>query len=110
MSEDDSLRRVLREWQAPEPGAELDVRVRDAWRASRPGVWRRLWTSRVSVPVPVLAAVLLAVAALLIEFRGTPQAAPAPEARVVVTETTASGFVALPNGAARVVLAKDLEQ
>jgi hypothetical protein len=109
MNQHDSLRPVLREWQAPEPGAGCDARVRDAWRSTRPPVWRRVWTARVSVPVPVLAALVLAIAAWLIESRGTPPVS-APKARWVVTETTASGFVALPNGTARVVPAKDLEQ
>jgi hypothetical protein len=61
------------------------------------------------VPVPVLVAALVMVAAL-IQFRGAPPVAPAPKARLTAQEMTASGFIALPDGAARVVSAKDFEQ
>lgn len=109
MNEDESLRSVLREWNAPEPGAAVDAQIRDAWKAECRPVWRRIWTARISVPVP-LAVAALVLAAALIGFRGAPPVAPAPKARLVVQEATASGFIALPDGAARVVSAKDFEQ
>jgi hypothetical protein len=68
MSENDPLRSVLREWKAPEPSEALDERVRGAFRVLRaPSLWAWFLRARVSVPVPVLAAVvlLIAVACLL---------------------------------------------
>jgi hypothetical protein len=104
MSEMDPLRRVLREWQPPEPSAALDARVRTAFRAeSMPGAWRKFWMARVSIPVPVLAAAsILVVIAWVVGFRpGTPTAVQHPPG--VVTRLEATGFVPLPDGSARVV-------
>jgi hypothetical protein len=99
MSENDPLRAVLREWKAPEPSAGLDERVRAGFRtAQRPSPWARFWSARVSVPVPVLAAVVLLVAVVwLVEFRPAP---PAPRQPGVVTRLEATGFQAVPNGVA----------
>ena len=101
MSEFDPLRAVLREWQAPEPSAALDARVRAGFRVLvAPSPWARFWTARVSVPVPVLAAVALLLAvAWLVEFR---PAAPAVRAPGVVTRLEATGFRPLPDGIALV--------
>ena len=108
MKEDEQLRSVLREWQEPEPRAAVDAQVRDAWRAECRPPWRRIWSARISVPVPVAVAALLLVA-VLIQFRRAAPVAPAPQAHLSVQEMTASGFIALPDGAARVVSAKDFE-
>ena len=101
MSENDPLRAVLREWKAPEPSAELDERVRAGFRVLRsPSPWARFLSARVSVPVPVLAAVLLVVAVVwLVEFRPAP---PAPRQRGLVTRLEATGFQPVPNGVALV--------
>jgi hypothetical protein len=106
MSENDSLRALLREWKAPEPSEALDERVRAGFRTVRaPSPWARFWRARVSVPVPVLAAVALLVAvAYLVEFRPTP---PAPRQPGVVTRLEATGFQPVPNG---VALVEDVKQ
>jgi hypothetical protein len=109
MNEDEQLGSVLREWQAPEPGAAVDAQIRDAWRAECPPAWRRIWTARISVPVP-LAVAALVLAAALIQFRRATPVVPDPKARLIVPQQTASGFIALPDGAVRVVSAKDFEQ
>jgi hypothetical protein len=109
MSEIDPLRPVLREWEAPEPSAALDARVRAGFRAFQtPSPWGRFWTARVSVPVPVLAAVgLLLALAWVVEFR---PAAPSPRPPGVVTRLEATGFQPLPDGMARVVTVEDVKQ
>jgi hypothetical protein len=101
MSEMDPLRAVLREWEAPEPPAALDARVRAGFRAAvMPSAWGRIWSARVSVPVPVLAAAVLVLAvAWLVEFR---PAAPASHPPGVVTRLETTGFQPLPDGIARV--------
>jgi len=101
MSEMDRLRGVLREWKAPEPTEALDERVRAGFRAaSAPSPWARFWTARVSVPVPVLAAVAVLLAVVwLVEFR---PAAPVPRPPGVVTRLEATGFQPLPDGVALV--------
>ena len=112
MSEFDPLRRVLREWVSPEPSAALDARVRADFRAAQaPSPWRRIWTARVSVPVPVLAAVVLLLAvAWLVEIRpGMPQPT-VPRAPGVVTRLEASGFQPLPDGLAGVVPVEEVKQ
>jgi hypothetical protein len=105
MSEFDPLQKVLREWEAPEPSAALDARVRAGFRAARAHApWRRLWTARVSVPVPVLAAVLLLLAvAWAVELRPEMPRRPVPPAPGVVTRLEATGFQPLPDGVAQVV-------
>jgi hypothetical protein len=107
--EDDKLRAVLREWEAPEPKPEMDARVRAAWRASHPAAWKRIWTARVSMPVPVLAALLLIAAFLLAKF-GTPRRSTAEtpsQPGGYVTQLNAAGFQPVPNGEARVITVKE---
>jgi hypothetical protein len=100
MSENDRVRAVLREWQAPGPSAQLDERVRAGFRAGRPSLWERFWSARISVPIPVLAAVALVVA--LVWLAEKPPNAPAPRAPGVVTRLEATGFQPEPNGIALV--------
>jgi len=84
MNASDPLRDLLREWEAPEPSPELDARVRGRYRAAR------------RKPFPALAALLLILAALLLQFRSLPP-------HRLVTRLDATGFQPLPNGAIRVV-------
>jgi hypothetical protein len=103
MSENDPLRAMLEEWQAPEPTAALDERVRAGFRGVRsPCRGARFWSARVSVPVPLLAVVLLLVAVVwLVEF--PPAAPPVPVRQPgVVTRLAATGFQPEPNGVALV--------
>jgi hypothetical protein len=113
--EDDKLRAVLRAWEAPEPNPEMDARVRAAWRVSHPPgwrrMWKRIWTARVSVPVPVLAALLLVAAFLLVTFgaarRSTAEMPSGPGG--YVTHLNATGFQPVPNGEARVITVKEAQ-
>lgn len=115
MMENDPLDRVLREWQAPEPPAtvvsRMDARVLAAFRQMvRPSLWRRFLQARVSVPVPVLAMLLVIAAALLIQFRSGEPRAPLPQIRGYVTRIEAAGFQPLRNGAVRVVRREAVRQ
>jgi hypothetical protein len=108
VNERDALRSLLREWEAPEPSAALDARVREAYRAGRrPTLWARLWSFQVSIPVPVLAAaVLLIVAGLWLERWSVPPQRPAPVAPAAgeyMTRLEAAGFQPLPDGEVRVI-------
>jgi len=108
--DDDKLRAVLREWEAPEPSLEMDARVRAAWRASHPGLWKRIWMARVSVPVPVLAMLLLIAAFLLVKFGVARSAPKAPsEAGGYVTRLNTSGFQPVPNGEARIITVNEAQ-
>jgi hypothetical protein len=111
MKENDPLNPLLREWEAPEPSRGLDARVGAAYRAMhRPSLWRRISTTRVTIPVPVFAALLVLAAVLWLQFRSGPTApAPPPTATVspadggYLSRLETSGFQPLPDGAARVV-------
>jgi hypothetical protein len=114
MTEKDPLNALLRKSKSPDPGPEFDDRVLDSYRAAFPirerplPVWRRLWSARVSVPLPFLLAGVAVLAALLLWFRPEPApSAPTQDRANVVTRLNATGFVPLPNGAARVVSFKE---
>ena len=109
MKENDPLNSVLREWEAPEPPSALDARVRAAYRAAhQPSLWLRMWTFRVTMPVPVLAALLLVAAVAFLQFRSRPPA-PRPATTVpmpdggYMTRIETAGFKPLPDGAVRVI-------
>jgi hypothetical protein len=107
MNEKDPLRALLQEWEAPEPSAALDVRVRAAYRAGRrPTLWERLWSFRVSIPVPVLAAAVMILLGLWIDRRPVPPPRPAPVppgAGAYMTRLEAAGFQPLPDGEIRII-------
>jgi hypothetical protein len=109
--EDDQLRAVLREWEAPEPNSSMDARVRAVWRASHPPAWKRIWLARVSVPAPVLAVLLLVVAFLLVKFgvaRHSTAETPSGNGSYV-TQLNATGFQPVANGEARVITLKEVQ-
>lgn len=106
MSEEERLRSLLREWQASEPSAALDERVRGKFREVHPRWCRRLLTMRVSVPVPVMAAVMLVVAVLWFGLRASPPAVVAP-AHSYANKVESAGFQPLPRGDARVIEVKE---
>jgi hypothetical protein len=123
MTEHDPLHALLREWKAPEPTPELDTRIAAAYReavgqdavgreaVARPPILRRFWRARVSLPAPVLAVGVLAVLALFLWFRVASPPPPAlPATSDLVTHLDATGFQALPDGAARVISVKDLKK
>jgi hypothetical protein len=104
MNEHDPLRPLLHEWQAPEPSPALDARVRAAYRAGQQAPWwLRIWSFRVSIPIPVLAAALLLIAASVwIERRSTPPVRPAAPSGYI-TRLESAGFQPLPDGDVRVI-------
>lgn len=118
MTENDPLRALLREWKSPEPAPELDARVAAAYRdavgreaARRPPMLRRFWQARVSVPAPVFAVGVLLPLAVFFWFRAASPPPPAlPATSDVVTHLDATGFQALPDGAARVISVKELRK
>jgi hypothetical protein len=108
--EDDKLRAVLREWEAPAPSPAMDARVRAAWRGAHRPAWKSIWTARVSIPVPVLAALLLVAAFLLMKFSVARPTEVAPShTGGFVTQGDASGFQPVPNGEARVITVKEAQ-
>jgi hypothetical protein len=112
MKEPDFLNSVLREWEAPQPPSAMDARVRAAYReVHHPSLWRRIWSARVTIPVPVLAAVLLLLAPVLwLKFRARPPAPAEPANVGYVTRLEAAGFKPLPDGATRVIRAGEVKQ
>ena len=111
MREQDPLQSLLRDWDAPEPPPAMDARIRAAYRAVYPpSPWRLFWHARVSLPAPALAALLLIVIALFLEFRPVPAPASLEADRGYVTRLDATGFQPLPNGAARVVAVERVQQ
>lgn len=112
MKEEDRLRSVLREWEAPEPSPGLDARVRAAYRAARRTPWwERIWAFRVSIPVPVLAAALLLLAAgFWLQWRSAPPARPAAASPGYLTRLESAGFQPLPDGEVRVIRKKGVRQ
>ncbi|HEY1495199.1 MAG TPA: hypothetical protein VGF49_11690 [Candidatus Solibacter sp.] len=107
MNEEDSLRSLLQEWEAPEPSAALDARVRAVYHARRSAFWKQLWSFRVSVPAPgLVAAVLMIVVGLWIDRRSVPPqpaTPPAPAAGGYMTRLETAGFQPLPDGEIRVI-------
>jgi hypothetical protein len=63
---DEPLRKILQGWSIGSPGPGLEARLRNSFR-ERPGrtVWGRFFASTVRVPVPLLAALVLACAIFL---------------------------------------------
>jgi anti-sigma factor RsiW len=109
MMENDPLRSVLQEWEAPEVPPSLDAKVRAAFRERSPASpWWLFWRARVSVPVPVLAGLLLIAMALILKLRPLPQAS--AEHGLAITQVDAKGFVPVPDGAVRVVPAGGIQQ
>jgi anti-sigma-K factor RskA len=115
VNEHDSLSSLLREWEAPKPSAGMDARIRAAYRARRrPSLWRRFWTWRASIPVPVLAALVLVVVSLWIYFRpSSPAVRPgtaAPGGEAYMSRIESAGFRPLPDGAVRIIRSRGEKQ
>lgn len=105
--DENRLQELLREWKAPDPNAALDERVRARFRQLNPSFWRRIWTMRISIPVPAMAAILLLAAAVLwLGPRPSPPHAAAP-VRDYGNKVQSAGFEPLPDGAARVIEMKE---
>jgi hypothetical protein len=116
MNEPDPLHALLREWKSPEPAAEFDQKVVDAYRTvlpvagHRPPAWRRFWDAKISVPAPLLLAAMAVIALLIFRFQPSSTPAPSPGAARVVTQVNAIGFEPLPNGEARIVPARETRE
>jgi hypothetical protein len=112
MNEHDPLNTLLREWEAPEPPPSLDARMRAAYReVVKPSPWQRLWSIRISIPVPVLAAVLLVVAlGVWLQSRSGPPVPSQPASPGYVTRLESAGFQPLPDGATRVIRLGEVKQ
>ena len=82
MKEDDPLDSLLREWNAPEPGEELDQRMISAYRSAvRPPARQGFWKMRVSIPLAALVPAALGILALFFWLglsSNMPGHAPAP--------------------------------
>jgi hypothetical protein len=101
MKENDPLNSVLREWDAPKPPPAMDARVLAAYRAGyrpghRPSPWWRFCPARVSIPVPVLAALVVILTAFWFQFRVQPPVVQpgrvAPPGEGYLTRMEAAGF------------------
>jgi hypothetical protein len=100
-ADDPRLKGLLREWQVPDAPRSLDERVLLGRR--RPW-WRRLATSRITVPLPIAAAlcvVLVWLAALAVRDRG--RALPAP-----ATTEDLGGFQPVSSVSVRIERSRDV--
>jgi hypothetical protein len=109
--EDDELQALLRtQWKAPEPNIAMDWRIISAYKSVRPpSAWARFWMVRISVPAPVLIAVIVAIIGLFVWIRpgANPVMAPLP---TLTTRVNAIGFEPLPDGEVRVVKASEVRK
>ncbi len=107
---DDRLDDLLGEWSAPEPPAQLDTRITAAFHARRkPSLWRRAWSLRITIPAPVFAALVVLIGiAVWWQRRSTTAPTPAPHNDAgYFTRVEAAGYQPLPDGAVRVIRARD---
>jgi len=102
MIDEDPLRPLLREWQAPEPADAMDRRIRAAWRVAQAQRRRPRGLGY------MLTTAALVAAALLIVLRPLPRVVP-PQSGYV-TRLGAAGFQPLPDGATRVVPVREVQQ
>src|SRR5260370_18626879 len=97
----------------------MDTRVLAAYRAGyrpghRPSPWRRFCPARVSIPVPVLAALVVILTAFWFQFRVQPPVVQpgrvAPPGEGYLTRMEAAGFQPLPDGGIRVIRSGGVKQ
>lgn len=112
MREPEPFSALLQEWKSPEPSPELDRRIVAAYRNALPcpPILRRFLQARVSIPVPAFAVGVLVAVLMFLWFRGSSPPQPLPATSNLVTHLDATGFQALPNGAARLVPVKELRK
>jgi len=106
-NQEDPLRSLLHEWEAPPPPVGLETRVRARFRAWRRPTWfGRLWSFRISIPAPLLAAALLLLAVGFWLVRRTAPLQPpaiASPAGEYMTRLETAGFQPLPDGEVRII-------
>jgi len=91
MDRDEELRKVLREWKAPSPGAGLDARVWKSMERARPPVHRaKRWLA--------IAAGIVFVGGLSMHLMQGPPAHQKPRVVSLKAITNAAGFEPLPDG------------
>jgi len=90
IEQDDELRKLLRQWEAPQAGPALDARVRTAFRKSR--------SSRIRKWLPVAAALLLAGGSATFWMGGSHNVS-------IETRTSVTGFRPLAEGSITVIKA-----
>jgi hypothetical protein len=115
MIEHDPFNKLLQEWQAPDLPPYLEERIAGVCRTEvpstdrRPPYYRRWWTARVRIPVPLMGLAILLVA-MLFWFRSKSAPSLPPDPAGVVTRVNATEFEPLPNGEARLVPVKETHQ
>lgn len=62
---DEELENIMREWRAPQAPAQIEARV----FAARSQWWRWLLTGSISIPVPALAAIAIALGIIFFSLR-----------------------------------------
>lgn len=77
------LKELLRQWESPKPGKNLDVRVMSSWRKSKPGPRLRTW---------------LGVAAGILLLLGLAQSVMTPRTTRLATTMDVHGFRPVPDG------------
>jgi hypothetical protein len=92
MERDDELRKLLRRWEAPEPGGKLDERVWNTVGRARPAR-RRVW-------LPIAAGVILAAVSAKLWM-------PAAHSGNIETRVDATGFRPVADGVITVVNAEE---
>lgn len=88
---DEELRKVLREWKAPDPSTRLDARVWKSVEGARPPVrWAKRW-------LPIAAGIVV-VTGLSMHLMSGPRAHEKPRVVSLKAITNAAGFEPLPEG------------
>ena len=59
MEHDPDLHPIIRRWTPPPAAPDLDARMMARFAARRPALWRRRVEFRLSIPIPLLAALVL---------------------------------------------------
>lgn len=109
--QEDPLSPLLREWQAPDPPPGMDAKMLAAFRrrtTRNSNWWAALWSARISIPVPVLAGLLIVLFAAANWLRRP--AAPVPVPDSYVTRLEAVGFQPLRDGPVRVIRRTEEDQ
>jgi len=104
--EDETLRSILRTWQAPDAPSSLDKRVIAAYRRrTTPPAWRRLFTATIPVPAPV-AIVFLAILSVSISLAARALPYSSSQSKTAVTTVDPNKSTVIPADAKNISLVK----